>query len=475
MDREEILAVYETGPEAVVELVTQLFGIIEKLEERVKHLEEMLEKNSSNSSKPPSTDSYARNKPKVKSQRKKSGRSPGGQNGHPGATLRMTDEPDEVDVHHVDKCTNCGSSLASIPSGYERRQVFDIPPIVIKCTEHRSEIKTCPKCSHVNKAVFPEGVTQPAQYGLRVKSVAVYLHINQLLPYKRVTALFSDILGCRISPATIVNTERSCFAKLEDFENKVKQYLKKSPVINLDETGMRINATRNWLHVAGTNKLTYYFPHKKRGSEAMDVMGILPGYNGVATHDFWKPYNKYDCQHSLCNAHLLRELTGASENSDQQWPKIMADLLMCIKHHVDNGLLDPELTQRFSEDYDHITCFGISENPPVLESNVQSRKRGRKKQTTAKNLLDRFIGFKEDILRFMYDPNVPFDNNQAERDIRMTKVQQKISGTFRSEQGARNFCRIRGYISTVSKNSLSVIDSINAIFYRNSLFPILQN
>jgi hypothetical protein len=246
-------------------------------------------------------------------------------------------------------------------------------------------------------------------------------------------------------------------------------------VINLDETGMRINATRNWLHVAETNKLTYYFPHKKRGSEAMDAMGILPGYTGVATHDFWKPYNKYDCQHSLCNAYLWRELTGASENSDQQWPKIMADLLMCIKHHVDNGLLDPELTQRFSKDYDHITCFGMSENPPDLESNVQSRKRGRKKQTTAKNLLDRFIGFKEDILRFMYDPNVPFDNNQAERDIRMTKVHQKISGTFRSEQGARNFCRIRGYVSTVSKNSLSVIDSINAIFYRNSLIPLLQN
>ena len=255
----------------------------------------------------------------------------------------------------------------------------------------------------------------------------------------------------------------------------MKQYLKKSPVINLDETGMRINASRNWLHVAGTNKLTYYFPHKKRGSEAMDVMGILPSYTGVVTHDFWKLYNKYVCQHSLYNVHLLWELTGTSENSDQQWPKIMADLLMCIKHYVDNGLLDTELIQRFSEDYDHITCFGMSENPPDLESNVQSGKRGRKKQTTVKNLLDRFIGYKEDILRIIYDPEVPFDNKQAERDIRMTKVQQKISGTFRNEQGARNFCRIRGYVSTVSKNSLSIIDSINTIFYRNSLFSILQN
>ena len=465
-----------------MELVTRLLEIIEKqalqiaqLEERVKHLEEMLEKNSRNSSKPPSTDSYARNKPKVKSQRKKSDRSVGGQSGHPGTTLRMTDEPDEVLVHHVDKCTNCGESLGSVPYDYERRQVFDIPPIAITCTEHRCEIKTCPKCSRVNKAVFPEDVTQPTQYGIRVKSAAVYLHINQLLPYKRVAGLFSDMLGCRISPGTIVNIVRSCFGKLESFENEVKHLLKQSPVINLDETGMRVNATRNWLHVAGTSKLTYYFPHKKRGSEAMEAMGILPGYTGVATHDFWKPYNKYDCQHSLCNAHLLRELTGAHENSEQRWPKIMADLLMCIKHHDDNGLLDPDLIQRLSEDYDHITCFGMSENPPDLESNVLSGKRGRKKQTTVKNLLDRFIGYKGDILRFMYDPDVPFDNNQAERDIRMTKVQQKISGTFRSEQGARNFCRIRGYVSTVSKNSLSVIDSISDIFYGNSLVPLLEN
>ncbi|WP_342306458.1 IS66 family transposase [Methanolobus sp. ZRKC5] len=482
IDREEILAVYEAGPEAVVELVTRLLGIIEhqslqiaQLEERVRHLEEMLEKNSRNSSKPPSTDSYARNKPTLKSQRKKTNKHVGGQNGHPGTTLRINDDPDEVIVHPVNQCVNCGRSLASVPSDYERRQVFDIPPITINCIEHRCEIKTCPKCSHVNKALFPDGVTQPTQYGHRVKSFAVYLHTYQLLPYQRVTKLFSDILGCKISPATLVNTERSCFEKLGAFENTVKHLLKESPVINLDETGMRINAVRNWLHVAGTDKLTYYFAHRKRGSEAMDAMGILPGYTGVATHDFWKPYNKYECQHSLCNAHLLRELTGASENSDQQWPKIMSDLLICIKHHVDNDLLDTELIQRFSEDYDHITCLGVNENPPDPESNVRSKKRGRKKQTTVKNLLDRFIGHKEDILRFMYDQNVPFDNNQAERDIRMTKVQQKISGTFRSEQGAKNFCRIRGYVSTVNKNSESVIDAISAIFYGNSFVPKLQN
>jgi len=206
----------------------------------------------------------------------------------------------------------------------------------------------------------------------------------------------------------------------------------------------------------------------------MDAMGILPGYTGVATHDFWKPYNKYDCQHSLCNAHLLRELTGVSQNSDQQWPKMMGDLLMCIKHHVDNDFLDTKLIQRFSEDYDHITCFGMNENAPDPESNVRSKKRGHKKQTIARNLLDRFIGYKKDILRFMYDLNVSFDNNLAERDIRMTKVQQKISGTFRSEQGARNFCRIRGYVSTISKNSISVIDAISAIFDGKSFVPELE-
>ena len=482
MEREEILAVYESGPEAVIELVTRLLGIIEQqalqiaqLEERVKHLEEILDKNSCNSSKPPSTDSYARKKPKVKAQRKKSDRSAGGQNGHPGTTLRMNDEPDELVVHHIDKCIKCGGSLVSVSPDYERRQVFDIPLITIKCIEHRCEIKKCPECSHMNKAVFPDGVTQPTQYGHRVRSFAVYLHTNQLLPYQRVVKLFSDILGCRISPATIVNIERNCYDKLEAFESGVRHLLKQSHAINLDETGLRINASRNWLHVAGTKNLTYYFVHKKRGSQAMDAMGILPGYTGVATHDFWKTYYKYDCQHSLCNAHLLRELTGVAENSDQKWPKLMSDLLVCIKHQVDNGLLDTELIQKFSEDYDHITCYGMNEIPPDPESDVQSKKRGRKKQTAAKNLLDRFIRFKEDILRFMYDPDVSFDNNQAERDIRMTKVQQKISGTFRSEQGARNFCRIRGYVSTVNKKSLSVIDPISEIFNGNPLVYLLQN
>lgn len=435
----------------------------------------MLDKNSRNSSKPPSTDSHARKKPNVKSQRKKSDRSIGGQNGHPGTTLTMNDEPDEVIVHPVDKCANCGRSLASVSSDYQRRQVFDIPSITVKCIEHHCQIKTCPKCSHVNKAVFPDSVTQATQYGHRVKSFAVYLHINQLLPYQRVTNLLFDILGCKISPATIINTENICFDKLEGFEKEVKYLLKQSHAINLDETGMRINAVGNWLHVAGTGKLTYYFAHRKRGSEAMGAMDILPGYTGVATHDFWKPYHKYQCQHSLCNAHLLRELTGVCENTDQLWTKMMGDLLMCTKDHADNDLLDAELIQRFSEDYDHITHFGMNENPPDPQSNVQPKKRGRKKQTTAKNLLDRFIGYKEDILRFMYDPNVAFDNNQAERDIRMTKVQQKISGTFRSEQGAKNFCRIRGYISTVHKNSLSVIDSISAIFNGNSRLPLVQN
>jgi transposase len=459
----------------LLEIIEQQAVQIAQLEERVKHLEEMLDKNSRNSSKPPSTDSYARKKPNARSQRKKSNKSVGGQNGHSGTTLTFNDNPDEVIFHHVNKCANCGKSLTSIPFGYERRQVFDIPPITIKCIEHRGEIKTCPKCSHVNKAIFPDGITQSTQYGHRIKSFAVYLHNYQLLPYQRIRDLFSDILGFRISPATIVNTERICFEKLEGFENKVKHLLTLSPVINLDETGLRINASRNWLHVAGTDKLTYYFAHEKRGSEAMDAMGILPGYMGVATHDFWKPYHKYECQHSLCNAHLLRELTGASENCDQEWPKIMGDLLMCTKYYVDNALLNPDRIQGFSEDYDYITCFGMNENPLDPESNVQTKKRGRKKQTKVKNLLDRFIGHKEDILRFMYDPNVPFDNNQAERDIRMMKVQQKISGTFRSEQGARNFCRIRGYISTVNKNSVSIIDAISAIFDGNSFVPKLQN
>ncbi|MBW6519373.1 MAG: IS66 family transposase [ANME-2 cluster archaeon] len=484
MERDEILAVYEAGPEVVITLIAEQQKIIEQqaariavLEERVKLLEEQLNKNSRNSSKPPSTDVFIHEKPKPKSRRKKSGKKAGGQEGHPGTTLTMVDNPDETISHKVHRCDTCDLFLEDVETtNFEKRQVFDIPPVAIKVTEHCAEIKTCPNCGCTNKADFPEEIKHPTQYGPRLAALAVYLHDYQLIPYERCCELLSDVCGCEISPATLIRAEEVCFEKLQGFENEIKNLLKQSYVINCDETGMRINGMRNWLHVASTDKMTYYFAHPKKGSEAIDDMGILPGFIGIAVHDFWKPYYKYNCEHSLCNGHHLRDLTGICENYNQQWSKEIGDLLIDIKNCVDEAReisdnLKAEEIINFEERYDQIIKIGMEENPPPLAPQTLPKKRGRKKQTKAKNLLDRFMDYKSDILRFMNDFEVPFENNQAERDVRVMKLQQKISGTFRSTQGARSFCRIRRYISTVKKNQLSVIDAIQDAFAGKPFVP----
>jgi len=306
------------------------------------------------------------------------------------------------------------------------------------------------------------------------------LHDYQLIPYDRGCELLSDVYGCEISPATLIRAETECFEGLEEYENVIKDALLQSPVIHCDETGARIKGIRNWLHVACTAKMTYYFAHPKRGSEAMDDMGILPNYDGVIVHDFWKAYYKYFCNHGLCDAHLIRELIFISENYEQEWSEQMTDLLLIIKGCVDetretSDSLTPRQIKDFEMMYEYITKMGLEENPPPLDLDTKPKKRGRKKQTKPKNLLDRFVGYKGDILRFMYDFEVPFDNNLAERDVRMMKVQQKISGTFRSVQGACSFCRIRGYISTVKKNNLSVIDAIGAVFNGKPFVPFLDS
>jgi len=485
--REDILAVYEAGPEAVITLINSIIAENQKiidqqamrivqLEERVKSLEERLNKNSRNSSKPPSTDNFAHEKPKPKSQRVKSGKKVGGQEGHIGTTLTMVNNPDETEIYKIEKCKNCGKDQRDIiVKDYEIRQVFDIPPVSIRIKEHRAEVKIC-TCGCINTADYPEDVKFPVQYGPRLTGLAVYLHDYQLIPYDRCCELLSDVCGCEISPATLIRAEKICFEKLEYFENEVKKLLSQSPVVHFDETGMRINGQRNWLHVASTGQMTYYMAHMKRGSEAMDDMEILPGFTGTAVHDFWKPYFKYDCNHSLCNSHLTRELTGIYENYNQPWSNGMKILLLDAKKCVDetrttSDCLEPDQIIQFEKRYDEITKIGIEENPSPIISQSHSKKRGKKSQSKPKNLLDRFIGYKDDILRFIHDFDVPFENNQAERDVRMMKVQQKISGTFRSTQGADSFCRIRGYISSVKKNKLSVIDAIQDALGGKPFFP----
>jgi transposase len=364
-------------------------------------------------------------------------------------------------------CKECGHNLGSVEvETYEKRQVFDIPPVNLIVTEHRSQIKTCPHCGRLNKAHFPESVSSPVQYGFNILASAIYLKNHHFIPYERISGFFNDVMGIKISSATIIRAERECFQNLEEFENVIKEKLITSPVIHCDETGMKIQGKRHWLHVASNDKYTCYYSHHKRGTEAMNAMGILPEFNGIAIHDGWKPYNNYGCDHALCNAHLKRELTGIEENYKQQWAKEMNELLSEMKKYADECKeqvkdLDFEQIKALEEKFSAIVMKGIEENPSSLNPKKKG-KRGSSPKTKARNLLDRFIEHKEKILRFLTDLKVPFENNQAERDIRMMKLQQKISGTFRTTEGAEAFCRIRAYISTVRKNNWPVIDAIIA-------------
>lgn len=463
MSRNKLRAIFEAGFEAVYRLVKKQSDEILSLKKRIKALEEVLGQNSSNSSKPPSTDWF---KKKI-NLRKKTGKSPGGQYGHKGHNLKMTGSPDSIKIISVSSCSDCGKSLKEVPpDGYRKRQVFDLPPMKIKVEEHRTEQKICPHCGHLNRAPFPEGIDQPAQYGPRIKAYAVYLNQYQLIPYERIRELFLDLFGTGLSAATIVNANRACYGTLKPAEEAIKDKISASAVVHFDETGLYTEGDRWWLHVAATDNLTYYGCHPKRGRAATDDMDILPNFGGVAVHDGWDTYFGYKCGHSLCNAHHLRELKAVEEFSAQRWASELSSLLVEIKEAVDKkriaaDRLDEDEIDGFKDRYDKIIARGLAKNPPVKKRDGP-KKRGRIKQGKATNLLLRLEKYWEETLRFMYDFDVPFDNSQAERDIRMAKVQQKISGTFRSADGARIFCRIRGYISTARKNCLCVIDAIQA-------------
>jgi len=491
LSREDILSVYDAGPDAVVQLVETLLDAInklaeqseqvaylqeenKKLKERVKTLEGQIKLNSRNSSKPPSSDMFR--KPATK--RKKTGKSPGGQKGHKGHTLMMVEDPDREIIHPLTECEFCGGSLDDVKvAGHERRQVFELPPIRAEVIEHRCERKVCPRCGCENKAAFPEDVTQPVQYGPRLRAVAVYLSQYQLLPYERTCELFDDLFGHKLSQATLVNANMAAGEILKPVEDEIKRQIINSSVAHFDETGIRVNGKREWLHVASTERLTGYGAHDKRGCEAINDIGILPDFRGTAVHDCWRPYFTYSCSHSLCNAHLLRELTFLEEEKNEKWAGRMGKLLLDIYDACNEARsrrktqLPKALMKGFEKRYDRTVAEGLLANP-LPKSRSQPGKRGRIKKTKAGNLLERLRKRKPEVLAFMNDFSVPFDNNLAERDIRMAKVKQKISGTFRSWDGAHAFCRIRGYISTARKNSVSVIQVLTDAFEGKPFMPL---
>jgi len=491
LSREEALAIYHAGPEVVVRVLLEMDARIHALEhqvqelsarldvseKRVRNLEDQLAKNSRNSSKPPSTDGYK--KPSPKSLRKKRQRKSGGQPGHMGHTLKMVEEPDHTEVHQVEECACCHHSLADHESeGVEKRQVHDLPPRRLVVTEHQAEIKLC-ACGHLNKAAFPEGVNAPVQYGPCARAAAVYLNNYQFLPYERTCELLDDLLACPMSEGTLANIIAECHERLEDPVARIKEQIAQAAVVHFDETGSRVEGKLWWLHTASTLNATYYDIHRKRGSKAFDAIGILPDFIGRAVHDFWKPYFGYSCLHGLCNAHHLRELIFVHEQHQQQWADRMIHCLLDIKDAVDQAAqttdrLPEKQIQAFEARYQQILDQGYAQNPLPPRLADAKKKRGRRKKTKPRNLLERLDEHRQEVLAFMYDFNVPFENNLAERDIRMMKVQQKISGMFRTEEGAKAFCRIRSYISTARKNAVGAIDALARVFKGTPFVPIFD-
>jgi transposase len=473
MSRDEIRAIYRQGEDAVVSLIETLINRMNVLEEEVNRLKSIINKDSHNSSKPPSTDTF---KKTPHSLREKSNRGTGGQPGHDGTTLQSVSNPDAIVHHTCQGYCSCGRSLKKAEViGTESSQVFDIPPIKIAVTEHQADIVQC-ACGQRHTAPFPEGVGATVQYGKGVKALAVYLMMYQLLPMKRTQALFCDLLTIDISQGTLKNICTEAYNRLEKTEESIKKKILESTVAHGDETGFYVNAKRWWLHCVSTILYTFYFCHTARGKDAMKEGGILPQYKGRLIHDYWKAYLEYLCDHGLCNAHHLRELVFIIETFNEAWAIKMKSLLLNIKDTVASAVaqrkkaLDLDDLRRYRRQYFAIIREGYHCQP--INHTRKPGQRGRLKQTPAKNLLDRFRKHPDEVLAFMYDFNVPFSNNLAERDIRMMKVQQKISGCFRSELGAQIFCRIRGFISTVKKHNLNIIDYISQIFTLNINKPI---
>jgi transposase len=423
-----------------------------------------LNKNSQNSSKPPSTDGF--NKPNPKSLREKSGKMSGGQQGHVGTTLRQVSAPDEVLIYKPLHCSDCQTPLGNVPVHcFEKRQVFEIPTPKIDVIEHRAEKKICPACGKQNVAKFPVGVEQTVQYGSRAKGLIVYLQNYQMIPYDRLAEFFKDIFGVSISEGTVFNVAKLAYKNLALFEDHIKQLLVQAKTLHADETGIEVKKKLHWLHTVSTDQLTYHMVHEKRGGEAIEAAGILPHFKGTLVHDCWAPYFNYDFRHALCNAHLLREINAITEDTDDVWANEMRDFLRKMNKATKacegkKWLSDAEI-MLFEKEYNDILSRGYEQTGGSIFVD----------KSVSRKLWERFLLRQHQVLRFIHDPDVPFDNNLAERDIRMAKVKQKVSGCFRSRTGADYFARIRAYISTAKKQGENTLDVLHGVFMLKPYMP----
>ncbi len=471
--REEIHEAYLQGEEAVIALFERTIG---QLAVRVAALEDQTAKNSRNSSKPPSSDGLKKAAPR--SLRKRSGKKSGGQPGHKGHTLKAVEHPHHTQVHRVESCAHCHVSLEEVATvAVEKRQVFDLPVVTVEVTEHQAEIKECPRCGAVNKAEFPAGVTDAVQYGSRIKAQAVLLNQHHHISLERTQEILEELYGHSPSEATIIAACQEVEGRVAPVNEAVKEHLiETEEPVHCDETGMRVEGKLHWVHVASTVLATYLAIHRKRGREALDEIGILPQRKGIVVHDGYTSYAQYpEAHHARCNAHHQRELVFIAEQYEQEWASGIIQLLLEIKEAVAVAKEEGQtaLTERqragFEARYSQLIAQGLAANPSPPEPPVKQR--GRKKQSKAKNLLDRLRDHQREVLAFMYDFKVPYDNNLAERDLRMVKLKQKVSGCFRAQEGAHTFCHVRSYISTARKNGQRVLEALKMALDGEPFYP----
>ena len=484
---DEIAAWCAQAPPAVAALLRALLEVVAQQEQtitaqtqtiatltaRVRDLEDQLSRTSHNSHQPPASDGL---KKQPRSLRGRSGKRPGGQPGHPGHTLTPTAHPDVIVCHRPPCCAGCGADLTAVPAlGRQQRQVVDLPPLQLQTVEHQVESVCCPACHHTTSGQFPPEAREAVQYGPRLQAFVVYLRTYQLLPSERTQEVLADLFGVAPSEGTLARMVQSAAARLAPVVETIRQGVVAAAVAHFDETGCYVADKRYWLHVACTALLTYYDVHPQRGQAGSTAAGVLPDFQGIAVHDAYASYWTYGCEHALCNAHLLRDLLFLVERYQQAWAQQVADLLRemlaatTAARQAGAAALPAEQVAAFETRYQALVAAGLAANP--LQERPAGQERGRVKQSPATNVLLRLRDHAREVLHFLHDLRVPFDNNQAERDVRMMKVQQKISGRFRSLAGATAFCVIRSYISTLRKQGLAILEALEQTFRGTPLLP----
>jgi transposase len=445
---------------------------IAALTARIAELEKLLGRNSKNSSLPPSAEGFA--KAPVAPNRAARRRRPGKQTGDPGHRLEPVEHPDYVVTHSPGHCGNCDRDLArSEVVKREMRQVFELPQVRAVVTEHQVETRRC-VCGELTTGQFPPEAIGPTCYGPGVRALLTYLVVAQHLPIERATEVLSECCAITVSTGFATSLIGEAGESLAEFVEATREALRESPVLHLDETGARVAGRLGWVHSASTDSLTAYLFHRRRGRVAIDEFNVLPGYSGVAIHDGWSPYRHYETvTHALCNAHHLRELRAAAEDG-QRWADELATLLVATNDRVKtaqaNGApaLSPRTLTVLTRHYDQLITAGHAANAPPERTGQP----GRPKRTKSANLLRRLDRYRDDVLRFATDFTVPFSNNQAERDLRMVKLQQKISGCYRTEAGATNYLTIRSYVSTMRKQGHPVLTGLRQLFEGQLWLPV---